>query len=85
MTDSQDDFKLDRLSLGDQFVELGFTSRTQNGLVEVEQCVSSDGDLLASRLRATRSSTNRSRLGRCRVANINRDKNFLISDIPQPI
>jgi hypothetical protein len=65
MTDGQDDFKLDGLSLGDQLVELGLASRTQNSLVEVEQGVSSDGDLLASRLRATRSRTSRGSSLRC--------------------
>jgi hypothetical protein len=46
MTNGNDHFKLDRLGLGNHFVQLLLAFRTQRRLVEVEQRVGGDGDLV---------------------------------------
>ncbi len=52
VADGEDDFEVQFTGLTGEFVELGLTFRTQNSLVEVEQGVSGDGDLFASRFRS---------------------------------
>ena len=65
VANGQDHFQLDGLGLGDQLVELGLAGRTQDSLVEVEQGVSSDGDLLptASRSRGGASASRAAAFG----------------------
>ena len=49
VTDGDDDFEVDATHLADQIVELGAAFRLEHGLVEVEECVGSEGHLLARR------------------------------------
>ena len=55
VTNSDNDFEVQAVGLGDDFINLGFAFRTQRRLVEVEERIGSNGDLVASRLRASSS------------------------------
>ena len=75
MTDRDNNFQNELVLLRDNFVKLSFAFGAQGGLVEVEQRVSSDGDLLTHRLgrggRSGRSGGGRN--GSLRLANVLRE------------